>query len=66
MYRYYLKRFPISNTPYPPGHTLTKIIRFRNLKYVREIHDLAYGYVEFASRLSDAECYNYDLKRCDQ
>lgn len=62
-YRYYSTIRPVSiNTyPKPEGNEVLEINNFDELRAVPEIGRAAWGWIDYASPLSDSEAANYDL-----
>ena len=61
MYRYYSTQRPITPGAIPMRSDIVSIKNFDHKKECEEIGRMAYGYVEYASRLTKKEISDYEL-----
>ena len=61
--RYYSVLRPVSIGTYPPGHVVEGFCNFEVRTHVPEIGRDAWGYIDFAEPIPDAEAIQYDLVR---
>lgn len=61
MYRYYSTQRPITPGAIPMRSDIVSIKNFDHKKECEEIGCMAYGYVEYASRLTKKEISDYEL-----
>lgn len=65
-YRYYSTQRPVTICGYPKPSEANNIVNFDEKILVPEIKRLAWGYVEYANKLSDKEADRYELVMLDK
>ena len=63
MIRYYSIRRSISPGTFPKTQPVEEIVNFDSRRFVQEIEQPAWGYIDYADALDEAEAYRYELVR---